>query len=264
MQSKIGAKQIWRIIYPWLIYDAVRYAVNILIIGIISVSGRDAAELLKDFPWINLAFTLISAAATLPIVIWFYQSDEKKRNAQHVFRKEGVSCSMTDWLLISITGISGCIALNHMVRMLSPILLTESYKNAAQTLYSDNGILQLATIVFVVPALEEIIFRGLIFGRMREWSRFGISAIVSALIFGVYHGNLYQGVYAFLFALILCMVYEKYGSLRTVIYMHGIVNATSLAATKLGVFQMDGMILAVAAVVTIIITGGGLAVIRRR
>ena len=74
-------------------------------------------------------------------------------------------------------------------------------------LYSTNIWLELAVLGLIVPITEELIFRGVVYERMKRCFSMKMAAFLSGLFFGVYHGNVSQGIYAFLLGLQL--VYEK-------------------------------------------------------
>lgn len=62
----------------------------------------------------------------------------------------------------------------------------------------------------IAPVSEEILFRGLLCGSLRPYGkRFAIFG--SALLFGLFHGNLVQTPYAFCAGLVLGYVAEEYG-----------------------------------------------------
>lgn len=44
----------------------------------------------------------------------------------------------------------------------------------------------------IAPAAEEMIFRWLIYLRLRDWLKMPVAAVISGLIFGIYHGNIVQ------------------------------------------------------------------------
>lgn len=44
----------------------------------------------------------------------------------------------------------------------------------------------------IAPAAEEMIFRWLIYLRLRDWLKLPVAAVISGLIFGIYHGNIVQ------------------------------------------------------------------------
>ena len=48
--------------------------------------------------------------------------------------------------------------------------------------------------------------------------------LVAALLFGVYHGNLVQGIYGFFMGIIYTLVYEKYQNFYLTVIMHAITN----------------------------------------
>jgi hypothetical protein len=76
----------------------------------------------------------------------------------------------------------------------------------------------------LAPAAEEIIFRRWVIDRLRPY---GVRTawIVSALIFGMFHGNLSQSCYAFLLGLVFGYLYLKTGRLRWSIALHLGINA---------------------------------------
>ncbi|MBR6849461.1 MAG: HAD hydrolase-like protein [Lachnospiraceae bacterium] len=107
------------------------------------------------------------------------------------------------------------IFLNDLARLLAPVFLQgeelenfmkrSGYEKATPLL---PGIL---LFVLVTPLLEELIFRWLLLNRISRVFSARISVIITAAFFGWYHGNLLQGVYAFLMGLVmaaLCMSEE--------------------------------------------------------
>ena len=98
-----------------------------------------------------------------------------------------------------------------------------------------------------VGFLEEVIFRGLLFGAMRKDSE-KAAIIVSSLTFGIGHiinlingsgaeliPNLLQVIYATAAGFMFVMIYLKTDSLLVCIAAHGIFNALSVFADESGV-----------------------------
>lgn len=79
----------------------------------------------------------------------------------------------------------------------------------------------------VAPISEELLFRQVIYKRLRKISPIWLSAVISALLFGLYHGNLVQGIYAFIMGVFLALVYEWTGSILAPIVFHMIANHLS-------------------------------------
>lgn len=77
--------------------------------------------------------------------------------------------------------------------------------------------------VICAPIFEELLFRKAIISRISKYGD-GIALVFSALIFGLFHGNLLQGGYAFILGLFFGYVFIKTGKIRYSIVMHMFVN----------------------------------------
>jgi membrane protease YdiL (CAAX protease family) len=80
-----------------------------------------------------------------------------------------------------------------------------------------------AIMVVMAPVCEEFLFRRLLIDRIR---RYGDKAaiLVSAVIFGLCHGNFYQFFYAFGIGLVFGYIYTRTGRIRYTILFHIIIN----------------------------------------
>lgn len=85
----------------------------------------------------------------------------------------------------------------------------------------------LATAV-ATPFIEEVLFRGLIYTRMKKAMPQVAAMLLSAVWFGVAHsGGIHQIAYAAALGIILVLLYEKYQSLWPCIFLHAGFNSTS-------------------------------------
>lgn len=79
----------------------------------------------------------------------------------------------------------------------------------------------------VAPVTEEYMFRGMILRTLsKHGATFGI--VMSALLFGLLHGNMAQTPMAFLIGLILGYVAAKSGNIRQTIFMHMVNNTLAM------------------------------------
>ena len=72
----------------------------------------------------------------------------------------------------------------------------------------------------IAPVAEEMIFRWLIYLRLRDHFSVLVSAVISAAFFGIYHGNVLQAVYAFVLGGISAWFLEMGGNKWTSVLMH--------------------------------------------
>ncbi len=89
----------------------------------------------------------------------------------------------------------------------------------------DNDNLWITAIftVIVAPIGEELVFRKLVIDRTHRYGTV-ISVGLSALMFGLMHGNFYQFFYAFGIGLILGYIYYTTGKVYITMIIHAIVN----------------------------------------
>ena len=73
------------------------------------------------------------------------------------------------------------------------------------------------------PLTEEFLFRGVVLGVLRPHGD-GFAIVVSAVLFGLYHGNVEQFVFAFLVGLVLSYVRVRTDNLWWCVLLHGANN----------------------------------------
>ena len=91
-------------------------------------------------------------------------------------------------------------------------------------------VVYLLLTLLIAPLVEEGIFRRGIYAVFRRWLGVTPAAFLSALAFGLYHGNWIQGIYGFVFGLLLAWGYESssFGKYRMVVLMHGAANGAAV------------------------------------
>ena len=91
-----------------------------------------------------------------------------------------------------------------------------------------------ACLVFVpvisAPFFEEVFFRGVLYKLLRSYISAPLAIVISALLFASVHAGLYQGIKIFALGLILGYLVEKTGSIIPSIFLHFLINFTSMVA----------------------------------
>ena len=136
--------------------------------------------------------------------------------------------------------VSSALGLNLLLALTGLVTLSGSFQETAATQAAVPVGIGIVLYGVAAPFSEEVLFRGIFYRKTRE--AFGgegagevteqartvrarrAAAVVSALMFGIYHGNLVQGIYAFLIGLLLCLVYERTGRLPAAVLFHGAGN----------------------------------------
>jgi membrane protease YdiL (CAAX protease family) len=104
--------------------------------------------------------------------------------------------------------------------------VAEAFRNSSDPLV--KGLLIVAAAI-VAPLVEEIVFRGFIYGVMKRYTDGIFAALCSSLLFAIVHLHVGTLFPLALLALVFCAIYERTGSLVVPMIMHALFNATSLA-----------------------------------
>ena len=188
---------------------------------------------------------------------WEYRVEKKRAlSGEYIFNmkeaklwkgKKGILKSFSELkkpLLIVLTAVIACVFFNLLVNDLMDILhimysrmelLTDVggvggpasavHFTGGDTSASTSSLLVLIfSTVIVAPVVEELVFRGVIFQRMRDNHGFLFSASVAGLCFGIIHFNLVQGIFGFFMGIVFAYIYERYHKLTACIAAHASVN----------------------------------------
>jgi hypothetical protein len=93
----------------------------------------------------------------------------------------------------------------------------------------------IAVTCVIAPICEELLFRGFVFRALRNWRGVWPAAAITGVLFGAVHGLSAPAVdllpLAFL-GFVLCIVYERSGSLYPCIALHVLNNAIAFGADE--------------------------------
>lgn len=219
-----GINKIWYIVYPIGVYYVLTNVVTFLICLIIPFSN-------ENYSFIKVLSTLI----TLPFIYKIYRMDEMGRGhftpewktVSHSFKKDFP-------IVLGIVVMAAClsIVLNNIIAWTPLIQSSQSYQEVSKAFYGGNIIFEILGPCIFVPILEEYVFRGLVYRRLRQWLSVTWAVILSAVIFGFMHMNLVQFVYAGLLGVFLALCAERTQYLYGAIAGHMTANTISVIRTE--------------------------------
>lgn len=88
-----------------------------------------------------------------------------------------------------------------------------------------NVFVELLTTGILGPILEELIFRGVVYEKLKTFNKKSTSMFITGVLFGLFHGNIIQFIYAFLLNFVLVKSYEKENSILAPILIHICANS---------------------------------------
>jgi len=136
-----------------------------------------------------------------------------------------------DAFLIGVLGIFFNILIVGLVTISSEILpiqdQMEQYQALMEPLMNSPFILLFLVVSVSAPLFEEIIFRGIVLNDFKKAVPVWLAVAIQGILFGVFHMNWIQGVYASVLGIVLGIIYIKYQSIWAPIIMHFTYNTTS-------------------------------------
>lgn len=164
----------------------------------------------------SAALTGITGLLTLPFVYRMYRQDRKEQ------WKEKKPLSWRIYVLAAILGIISNQAVSILMNLLSA---SDYFSNQVQnSLFESSYWIQFISLGIIAPVTEEVIFRGLVYQRLKRHLNTSVAVVLAAGIFAVYHGNMMQIVFAFPMALAIIWCYERWKSLAVPIIFHAAGN----------------------------------------
>lgn len=252
MKEKFGfANKAWEIIYPVGMYYAA-ITIGIFLAQLLFGTSNESYMLCK----------IIGSLVALPIVYTEYKADLKRIGAYG--RKWPFSMSMLQNIIVVIV-ISICISvsLNNIISMSPLMTMSVEYENASNAFYGSTIWLELLGSALVTPLLEELLHRGVVYGRLRRMMNMWPAVILSALVFAILHFNIVQFTYAFFLGIVLALFVEKTGHIYPAVLGHVIANGIAVIRTETGVLNgtVDSSVSAWLISVGLLLVGIGVLII---
>lgn len=168
--------------------------------------------------------TAAAAAFTLPVLQYFYRDDRKKSQEEN---------REIPWWVYPLAAVGGVVLNQVLSAVMNGFAVTEHFSNAVQEGLLESGFwAQLLGLGVLVPFMEEVMFRGLVYQRMKKYFSVKTSILLAAAVFAFYHGNMVQIIFAFPMALVILLLYEKWNSLAVPVVFHVAVNLSTVILNR--------------------------------
>ena len=137
----------------------------------------------------------------------------------------------TSWknILLAVPyGIGMCFTVDLILNLLPLSRETlEVFAENQDMLWDGNAAITFLSVALVGPVSEEICFRGLCYTRLKKGMRPVLAGLISAVFFGLAHGNPVWILVGLLAGSALAWIFETTGSLWCAITVHVVNNAIS-------------------------------------
>lgn len=216
--------RVWQIVYPIGIYyvvSSLAYFVLELLLGI-----ENETYMLRQ---------MICSAVTIPFILHFYQQDKKMEETvfgKKTFRIDSEQIRNILFSLVSAAAFG--MAVNNIIAMTPLVQMSAGFRQANEGFFGGSIVYELSGSCLLIPIAEELLFRGVVYKRLRLF--FGVlpALVFSALIFGIVHVNLVQFLYAGILGFLLAFLLEKTGFLYAPVLGHIAANTVAVVRSRTG------------------------------
>lgn len=169
-----------------------------------------------------LIIAIITTLIFIPILCKVYKKYKKQNNF-----------NLKDIMLPISLGITISLIYNITVFNLNNIFhFTNNYE-----ITSIPIIIEIICSGIIGPILEELVFRGIVYNKLKEFNKPMTAMILTSIIFGLIHNNIVNAIYAFGVSFIFIYLYEKHKTLKSPILMHMTLNITIIFMLRLILFN---------------------------
>lgn len=238
MQKPTVFQKLWQLLFPVLMFLLVRslasYLIQLVFVGVgQNISGgdffflRDGTGTLTDFTgntWAIIAAVSYAAAAASvwSTVRMALQTTAEDMRLLHLRREPKVN-----YVILGVLTICAVLGLNMLLQLLDLTQKSGSYQAVQENQFSAYFLLGMVCYGLIAPVAEELFFRGIVYGWMRRMMDRKLAMVFSALLFGLYHMNMVQGIYGMLMGCLMVYAYEYFGSFIAAVAIH--ITANMLA-----------------------------------
>ena len=230
--------KVWEALGPFIIYY-IAYNVAFLLVAylcnaVMEYSGTGLREYITEHAGTvtELVNSISMLIAVLPLIPMLRKElsirnenadDEPIRKAENSIYTQN---RMGTVVLTIVLAASSSVGLNILLSLTGLVHASAAYQDVANQQYSVVFVVGAVLFGLISPITEEIVFRGLVFNRMRRYYPTIAAILMSGVLFGVYHGNLVQGVYGGCMGILLAYTYERLHSFFIPCLFHAVANIT--------------------------------------
>lgn len=213
MFGNLSKSTIYRVVFPLAVY--------FILFNLLYSLFNYISENMLNGSVAGLYCVSLSAAITLVVMIFFYKNAAVYKE-EPMFEASKLPKEILFILAIVALGVVVNIIMTHF-----PLEeVSDSFAKAESYLADGDLFAKILANVILVPALEEIVFRGIVCGEIEKKLDVAPTVVLSALIFGILHFNWVQMIYAFVIGLLIGFVYEQTHKLWVVYLGHALLNLT--------------------------------------
>lgn len=220
----------WEVLFPYLLYYLAYSAAYIILTFLQEALMKSQNEAYRSF-MTQQAATVAGVTGGLGMmfgilpILPMLRKELGLRGSINDQDKSGQRL-VREILFTMIVAFASSLGLNILLTLTGFADSSQTYREVADSQYGVAFVVGLVLYGLVSPLAEEVVFRGVIFNRMRRFYGPVLAIVASGLFFGAFHGNMVQGVYGGCMGILMAYLYERSGRFAVPFCFHMMANLT--------------------------------------
>ncbi len=234
-EKKSSFYRIWDVLQPFAIYYFLHFVIFYLLAFLFQVSLQLFGQGYADYMTAHAetvtgiasgAAMLLAVAPLLPMLKRELTDRKAPQEKTGNSSKSKATVTIITTMLLAVTSSVG---LNILLSITGLVSASDAFQDVSRRQFGVAFGIGIVLYGIVSPLAEEIVFRGLLYHRMRKYFPVWLAIAVSGFFFGLYHGNLVQGIYGSCMGILMAYMYERTGRFYIPLLFHAAANISVYA-----------------------------------
>ncbi len=191
----------------------------IKLVGVAALGGETIAQTIVSVLVYALTLAIVIG---VPWLVW-----RRRTTRRELGLERGPAWQDLAWAPAAFVAY---MILTNIAGALAPLVIPHFDTNQAQEIgfsgltQQYQYVLAFLTLVVVAPLAEETLFRGYLFGKLRQIAPLWLTVLVVSVLFGIVHLQWNVGVDVFVMSVVACLLRESTGSIWAGVGVHMLKN----------------------------------------
>lgn len=195
--------------------------------------------------FINMLYSIVVVGGTFLLFGRCYKAPKKSSLAEKASQENNAAAFKINYslpknkfkaLLLIVIGFGGCMVANivssYILTILEAIGVYSTYSSIEDPKGITDSVLMFLSVAIIPPLVEEFAMRGVASTNLRKYGN-AFAILASSFMFGIFHGNAAQILFAFICGLFFAYTVIATDSIWPAVIMHGMNNALSCISSIL-------------------------------
>ncbi|MBP3474777.1 MAG: CPBP family intramembrane metalloprotease [Lachnospiraceae bacterium] len=250
-EKKSSFYKMWDVLQPFAIYYFLHMVIFYLLAFLFQVSLETFGESYTAFMMshaetvtgiVSGASMLIAAAPLFPMLK--RELNDRSIQENSVYARDGklyigsVRNQQAGRIILTvILAVTSSVGLNILLSLTGLVGVSDTFQDISRRQFGVAFGIGIILYGIVSPLAEEIVFRGVLYNRMRKYYPVWLAIVVSGLFFGLHHGNMVQGIYGSCMGILMAYLYERAGKFFIPLLFHAVANISVYTIAYIPEFQ---------------------------